>query len=370
MSGIIIGGNEVFNLKDTPGILANVIASRPAASIQNFGVLFLQTDSNPVNVFRSNGTTWIPVAGGGGGIVGAGNGLHIDTGDVFLGGTLTEDTTIDAGNNDLQFIGTNANGSTYQFDLSNGDFIRLTYTDGVTGLVCTMQFDATGSSTSISDPVTGNDSQVFLAPDRAELSYFVAAPGTTNEILILETGYFLGSQGAAGSHLIGWTLDIGGPGLVYSDNLLQAGFAYGDSYLTNGVSLYGQNYIPSLGDLSALGLFNPPSTLTSKNNTALLDTPVYVNPVALNRLVAVSISILVNTFSITSLDVSLNYQDGNNLNTTNSIATIINSDTISIPVQTIYVFASGNINVIVTPSGIGSVDYDVYASVQYLNVQN
>lgn len=55
--------NGVANVNETPGINANTIDNRPAATVVPIGTIYIATDTG--NIYRSNGTTWDNIGGGG-----------------------------------------------------------------------------------------------------------------------------------------------------------------------------------------------------------------------------------------------------------------------------------------------------------------
>jgi len=88
-------GNSANNFGRSAGILANTTANRPAQAAE--GTLFVDLDLLTLSRYDALGIepTWQEIGGGGGGIEGASNGLTIDDTDVILGGTLTNQTSID-----------------------------------------------------------------------------------------------------------------------------------------------------------------------------------------------------------------------------------------------------------------------------------
>jgi len=90
--------SEVLNQKGAPALYEDIIDNRPAATFE--GRLFFATDVvNGDTIFRDNGDgTWSALAGngGGGGVLGADNGLTLDPGNlVGLGAGLVRNTDID-----------------------------------------------------------------------------------------------------------------------------------------------------------------------------------------------------------------------------------------------------------------------------------
>jgi hypothetical protein len=55
--------NGVTNVNETPGINANAIENRPAATVVPIGTIFISTNTNTIT--RSNGTNWVTIGGGG-----------------------------------------------------------------------------------------------------------------------------------------------------------------------------------------------------------------------------------------------------------------------------------------------------------------
>lgn len=119
---------HILNQKATPAIYADTLANRPAASFA--GRLFVDTAS-PYGIYRDTGSTWVQIAGGGGGGTSTGiNGLNGTT-NIGLGGTLSSNTTI-AG---ASFILNNTNFAAYTIEGANvnglanignyGNYIRL-----------------------------------------------------------------------------------------------------------------------------------------------------------------------------------------------------------------------------------------------------
>jgi hypothetical protein len=83
---------HILNQKATPAIYADDLSVRPNPGFA--GRIFINTAS-PYGVYRDTGTSWVQIAsngGGGGGSTGI-NGLNGNT-NIGLGGTLTNDTTI------------------------------------------------------------------------------------------------------------------------------------------------------------------------------------------------------------------------------------------------------------------------------------
>lgn len=84
--------SEVLNQRNTPALYQDTLTNRPAASFA--GRIFFATNiTSGDSIFRDTGTTWQPLASVGG-ITGATNGLQIISGNVGLGGTLTQNTNI------------------------------------------------------------------------------------------------------------------------------------------------------------------------------------------------------------------------------------------------------------------------------------
>jgi len=83
--------NNANNFGYSAGLLANTIANRPIRAA--LGTLFVSTDT--ALLYRWTGSEWQEISAAGGGIEGAANGLSIDDTDVILGGTLSQQTSID-----------------------------------------------------------------------------------------------------------------------------------------------------------------------------------------------------------------------------------------------------------------------------------
>ena len=87
--------NGVANVDQTPGIAANTFANRPTATIVAIGSVYIATDTG--NMYRSNGTTWSSIGGGGG---------ETPTIDQVLqqGGLFNNDRYIDIGTFQLDIL--------------------------------------------------------------------------------------------------------------------------------------------------------------------------------------------------------------------------------------------------------------------------
>ncbi len=109
---------HILNQKATPAIYADTLANRPAASFA--GRLFVDTAS-PYGIYRDTGTSWVQIASNGGGGSSTGiNGLNGTT-NIGLGGTLANNTTIDA--NKFNFI--IQNGNNFLFRSQNAGNTRI-----------------------------------------------------------------------------------------------------------------------------------------------------------------------------------------------------------------------------------------------------
>lgn len=111
---------HILNQKATPAIYADTLANRPAASFA--GRLFVDTAS-PYGIYRDTGSTWVQIAGGGGGGTSTGiNGLNGTT-NIGLGGTLSSNTTIAQNSLNITFSKTAAEtfniNSWYIFDYTD-----------------------------------------------------------------------------------------------------------------------------------------------------------------------------------------------------------------------------------------------------------
>jgi len=93
---------HILNQKSTPAIYADDLANRPAFGFA--GRIFINTVT-PYGVYRDTGSAWVQIAsngGGGGGSTGV-NGLN-GTANIGLGGTLENNTIIDADSFKFQMI--------------------------------------------------------------------------------------------------------------------------------------------------------------------------------------------------------------------------------------------------------------------------
>lgn len=89
--------SEVLNQRGAPALFEDILTNRPAAGFK--GRLFFATDvTSGSTIFRDSGTTWDALAGnggGGGGVSTLSNGLTLTGSNGTLGGTLTNNTTIE-----------------------------------------------------------------------------------------------------------------------------------------------------------------------------------------------------------------------------------------------------------------------------------
>jgi hypothetical protein len=95
---INIGGNQVINYGNAPGIYENTLANIPASA--NQGTIFIATDTNSIYCYL--GGAWVIIGGGGGG-----SQTWQQTLDVAAGNILTHDNLIDAAGTALTFNNVN-----------------------------------------------------------------------------------------------------------------------------------------------------------------------------------------------------------------------------------------------------------------------
>lgn len=119
----MIINSEIANLKDSPGIEADVAANKPAATAVAIGTIYISTDTGTIE--RSTGSAWTTLGGGLGTTPGIDDVLSVNQ-------SLTVPQTIELAGSTLSFTDTFAN--VFQF-FPDGDFIigktseaRLTYT--------------------------------------------------------------------------------------------------------------------------------------------------------------------------------------------------------------------------------------------------
>jgi hypothetical protein len=62
---MIAFNNGVANVRQTPGISADTLANRPAATVVAVGTIYITSDTN--NIYRSDGENWILIGSGSGG---------------------------------------------------------------------------------------------------------------------------------------------------------------------------------------------------------------------------------------------------------------------------------------------------------------
>jgi hypothetical protein len=92
--------NGIANIVGTPGAASGVFADRPNAADVADGTLYFATDT--IAIYQAVAGSWVNYSGGGGGSTGI-NGLNGTT-NIGLGGTLSNDTSIDCANFDLSIF--------------------------------------------------------------------------------------------------------------------------------------------------------------------------------------------------------------------------------------------------------------------------
>lgn len=226
--------------------------------------------------------------GGGGTVTGADNGLHLDGTNVFLGGLLTEATTINVAAFDYILIG--ASGTDGTFFRINGNSITFQVTDNTPG--------------------AGKESLSQQTPH-------------TNVMLVIDLG---GGAGTTGLELL--PFDVVTPRNVFLDDILLSGLSYKVPYLAGGLARYGKRYIPCLGDLDTY----TPTVLakgdflarTAGSTLATLDFSL-LDP-ALSYFVRVSTYINVNTITVGTAKLSGNFVNlngtGQNVDFTPTVAAL------------------------------------------------
>ena len=155
--------NGVTNVNETPGINANAIENRPAATVVPIGTIFISTNTNTIT--RSNGTNWVTI-GGGGSTPGIDSVLAVNQ-------QFTNNRAIDTNNNEFKIWDTNnPNAAIINFASSNlvigsGNATGAMYFDG-NGIATKLLGQIAGFSI---NPTTANynfgDEEYFLQVDAA-----------------------------------------------------------------------------------------------------------------------------------------------------------------------------------------------------------
>jgi len=192
---------HILNQKSTPAIYADDLANRPAFGFA--GRIFINTVT-PYGVYRDTGTSWVQIAsngGGGGGSTGI-NGLNGTT-NIGLGGTLENNTSIDADSFKFQMYDVDefdiqTSGSTNTTILNNSLGINLQVTEPSSSLVSTFFIQKNKITTGVGVSLYGLNcdfvNQIFGLGDYTNTS------GKKNSIIVDDTNskiYFTTSNSLA-----------------------------------------------------------------------------------------------------------------------------------------------------------------------------
>lgn len=265
-------------------------------------------------------------SGGSGATVVTGNGLSGDGSvgsPVILGGTLTQDTTVDGSNFVLDFLATD--GANNSGDISNSN----------NGPTLTGQSDQNDSAT----VSAGNTPGLGAWWDLVFNNLSSRKQAISSKFAPLNTGHL---------------------GLQVNDNIDNVGLNGAALFPVNNPDQYAQ-----YGNISAnVGTVN--TALQTATQTFLLYT---VNATH-NQLLRVNPAIFLNSLgATTNVSYALSYTDQAGTVRSITLATLTTLTTPTIPTQTIYAEKNTavNLTVILNIPGGG---YQVYATCEYLGIQN
>jgi len=173
--------NSIANIDGTPGAASGVFSNRPSAANVANGTLYFATDT--AVIYQAVAGSWVNYAGGGGGGSSTGvNGLNGTT-NIALGGTLNDDTNIDADNFSFDFQ--NLKSSLFKTTLGNSIFLQ----DGIAGIRTEIDFEQKG---------------VLVFGDRVLLGDYI--DGSLNFNVEVDTGTIFTNYSSQGTN--GFILDF------------------------------------------------------------------------------------------------------------------------------------------------------------------
>lgn len=283
--------------------------------------------------------------GAGGAVTSLNNGLTLTAGVGQLGGPLIQNTTVDA--------------STFllRFESDNGtDSVAVSMISGIFGI------SAGNGTGDLSNFQVSDNAIVFSLGDNASGSAVGIfgdggiAVGTPQEARF---GTFALGSGNAIKAVINQQLTV-------IDDIFQTGIVK-DPAITKSNQLANQNaYVTTdcLGS-SLAGSINQ-RLQTALNTTFLL----YAVPIAADQLLSVNIGFILNNLSpTTNVQVELDYTD--ETSTAHAVTVINTSVLLSPQVSPIVIYAQKGTNVNIKVSlNIAGANYNLYATAQYLGIQN
>ena len=114
---MIAFNNGVANVRQTPGISADTLANRPAATVVAVGTIYITSDTN--NIYRSDGENWQLIGSGSGSVPGIDDVLSVSQ-------NLTDNRLIDINGNNLDITDQNTGSVLCIFSSAQGQFFGIT----------------------------------------------------------------------------------------------------------------------------------------------------------------------------------------------------------------------------------------------------